>query len=124
MDIVLLRVCEPPDTPPYYYAPVLPDTSVNWGEYMQRETAGCKQVASEYLSGIEKQFKDTGVKLRSEVLTGKAAEEIVDYANRDPFHLIVMATHGRSGLSRWVYGSVTENVLSGVSSPVLLVRTN
>ena len=72
--------------------------------------------------GKEKQLKDISISVRSEVLVGKAADEIVDYANKNPFNLIVMATHGRSGLSRWVYGSVAENVLLGVSSPIFLVR--
>lgn len=53
---------------------------------------------------------------------GKAAEAIIDWVSMDPFTLIVMATHGRSGLKRLVYGSVTENVLLGVSNPILLVR--
>ena len=123
IDVALLRVCEPQVTPSYY-VPELSAMPLNWGEYVQQETAKCKQVAKEYLDGLEKQLKDSSINVRSEVLVGKAAEEIVDYANKNPFNLIVMATHGRSGLSRWVYGSVTENVLQGVSSPVLLIRTH
>jgi nucleotide-binding universal stress UspA family protein len=89
---------------------------------MQQETAKCKRVANEYLAGVEKQLKDKSISVRSEVLVGKTADELVDYANKNPFNLIVMATHGRAGLSRWVYGSVAEYVLLGVSGPVLLVR--
>jgi len=121
VDVVLLKVCEPPATPSYY-VPELSELPLNWGEYVQQETTKCKQVSGEYLARVEKRFKDSNINVRSEVLVGKAADEIVDYANRDSFNLIVMATHGRSGLSRWVYGSVTENVLLGVSSPVLLIR--
>ena len=89
---------------------------------MDKEVARCKRVASEYLAGVAKRLKDSGISARSEVLTGKAADAIVDYANKSPFNLIVMTTHGRSGLSRWVYGSVAENVLQGVSSPLFLVK--
>ena len=53
---------------------------------------------------------------------GMPAEEIINYANRNPFSLIAMATHGRSGLGRWAYGSVADKVLSGASRPVFLVR--
>ncbi len=55
-------------------------------------------------------------------LEGKPADKIVEYASKNPFNLVVMATHGRSGVSRWAYGSVAERVLYGVSSPLLLVR--
>lgn len=122
VEVVLLRVCEPLAMPSYYI-PELPDTPLNWGEYMQQETTKCKRMAKEYLAGVEKRLKDKGISVRSEVLVGKTADELVDYANKNPFNLIVMATHGRAGLSRWVYGSVAEYVLLGVSSPVLLIRT-
>ena len=123
VDVVLLRVCEPPATPSYQLPEAeLSDVPLDWGRYVEQETAKGKQVAEEYLAGIEKRLKDSRISVRSEVLVGKAADEIVDYANKNPFSLIVMATHGRSGLSRWVYGSVAENVLLEVSSPVLLVR--
>lgn len=121
MNITLLRVCEPP-APPSYYAPELSGVPLNWGEYMDKEVARCQRVANEYLAGVEKQLKDIGISLRSKVLVGKAADAIVDYANKNPFNLIVMTTHGRSGLSRWVYGSIAENILQGVSSPVFLVK--
>ena len=121
VDVNLLRVCEPPVIPSYY-APELADAPLNWGEFAQQETTRGKQAAREYLDRVEKRFKDIGISVRSEVLIGKASDEIVDYANKNPFNLIVMATHGRSGLSRWVYGSVAENVLTGVSNPIFLVR--
>jgi nucleotide-binding universal stress UspA family protein len=51
------------------------------------------------------------------------AETIVDYANKNNFDLIVMATHGRTGLGRWALGSVADKVLTGANSPILLVRS-
>ncbi|MFH0768072.1 MAG: universal stress protein [Chloroflexota bacterium] len=120
VNVVLLRVCEPPLTTSYY-ATELSTVPLNWGDYIQQETARNKQMAGNYLAGIEKRFRDSNINVQSEVLFGKAAEEIINYANRNPFSLIVMATHGRSGLKRWVYGSVAENTLLGVSNPILLV---
>ena len=122
VDITLLRICEPPSIPSYS-TPELPDVPLNWGEYIQQETAKCKQSATKYLAAIEKQLKDEGFSTNTNVLVGKAADEIVDYAKRTSFSIIVMATHGRSGLSRWVYGSITQNVLMGVADPTLLIRT-
>jgi nucleotide-binding universal stress UspA family protein len=53
---------------------------------------------------------------------GKPADAIVEYVSKNPVNLIVMSTHGRSGLGRWVFGSVAERVLLGVTSPILLIR--
>ena len=50
-------------------------------------------------------------------------EAIVDYAATKKISLIVMASHGRSGIGRWTLGSVAEKVVRGGSSPVLLVRS-
>ena len=53
---------------------------------------------------------------------GKAEQMIVETAAADKGTLITMATHGRSGMNRWLLGSVTEKVLRGGNKPVLLVR--
>ena len=56
------------------------------------------------------------------VLHGKAYHEIVQYAIDREIDLIVIATHGRSGVSRWVWGSVAERILRTACVPVLMVR--
>jgi nucleotide-binding universal stress UspA family protein len=56
------------------------------------------------------------------MLEGPAAEEIIDLACREQVDLIVMCTHGRSGLSRWIYGSVANKVLQHAPCPVFLVK--
>ncbi|MFC1987772.1 universal stress protein [Chloroflexota bacterium] len=121
VDVVLLSVCEPPSLPHYSMSEVS-DIPLNWGQYEQQEVARSKHMAGEYLAGVEKRLKESNISVRSEILVGRANEEIVNFANKNPFNMIVMATHGRAGLSRWVYGSIAEYVLLGVSSPVLLVR--
>ena len=121
INVVLLRVCDLPVTPSYY-SPELSGVPLNWGEYMEQETARSKQAAEEYLAKITKRFKNKGISVQSEVLVGKAADEIVNYASKNPYTLIILATHGRSGIRRLVYGSVTESILLGVSNPILLVK--
>ncbi len=118
VDVVLLRVCEYPIVP-LDYAEGIP---VGWDKQLEQATARCKQVAAQYLAGVEKRLKDIGLSVKSEVLEGKPADEIADYAKRNPFNLIVMATHGRSGISRWAYGSVAEKLVAGVTCPLFLVR--
>ncbi len=120
VDVVLLRVCEPP-TIPSYYGPELSGVPLDWGKYVEQEMVRDKGKAKEYLAELEKRFKDKGISVRSEVIQGKPDDEIVEYANEHHFSLIVMATHGRSGLSRLVYGSVAANLLHGVSSPIFIV---
>jgi nucleotide-binding universal stress UspA family protein len=56
-------------------------------------------------------------------VTGAPAEEIVAYAEGHAIDLIVLASHGRSGLERWAFGSVAEKVLRGAPCTVLVVRT-
>jgi len=116
VDIVLLAVCEPMISPPF--SPV----AVVTPEYVAADMARCRQLAEGYLAAVEGRLRSDGLRVRSEVLIGKAADAIIDYAGSIPSDLIAMATHGRSGLSRWVYGSVAGKVLVGASRPVFLVR--
>lgn len=60
--------------------------------------------------------------VRSEIVEGHAAEEIVRYADIHQIDLILMATHGRSGIRRWAVGSVADKVVRATRRPVLLVR--
>jgi nucleotide-binding universal stress UspA family protein len=53
---------------------------------------------------------------------GQAAEEIIKAADEIQANIIAMSSHGRSGLSRWAFGSVTDRVLRGGSQPVLVVK--
>jgi nucleotide-binding universal stress UspA family protein len=121
VNVVLMEVVEPPVTPSYY-SPELTGVPLNWGQFVEQEMVRSKKAAEEYLAGVEKRFRDAGIPVCSTVLTGKPAEEIVAYARKNPYSIIVMATHGRTGLSRLVYGSVAESVLYGVTNPMVLVR--
>lgn len=76
----------------------------------------------EYLRGIVSRVAEEGPKVRSQVRRGDIAEEILRHAQEARADLIVMSTHGRSGLGRWVYGSIADRVLRHASVPVLLVR--
>jgi nucleotide-binding universal stress UspA family protein len=75
-----------------------------------------------YLSGVAEQLAKKGIKIGITVLMGEAAEQIVDFASCEKADLIIMASHGRSGFSRWAMGSVAEKVFHGSSVPILLVK--
>lgn len=75
-----------------------------------------------YLEGVTRSFPDVSV--RSTVEKGRPAEVIIEKASADKNLLIAMATHGRSGIKRWLLGSVAEKVLRGASNPLFLVRAS
>lgn len=81
-----------------------------------------RAVADDYLNRLVSRLKYDGVKLHTEVIVGKVAESLVDYAEKNDIDLIVIATHGRSGVSRWVRGSVADRILHFARAPVLMVR--
>jgi nucleotide-binding universal stress UspA family protein len=80
-------------------------------------------LARDYLTDAAMRLKQTGVEVETTGLDGDPAAAIIAYAEEHPeVTLIAMATHGRSGLSRWVLGSVAEKVLHAAPVPLLLVR--
>ena len=73
-----------------------------------------------YLKKIAKILKQNGITTIIEILSGKPAEEILKYSKDNEVDLIVMSTHGRSGFSRVVFGSVADKVLRQSEVPLLL----
>lgn len=90
--------------------------------YIDEQWASKKADAMDYLAGVRKRLECKEVEIHPAVEMGSPAEIIIDYAHHHPVDLIVMATHGRSGLKRWVYGSVADKVLRGANLPILLIR--
>lgn len=78
--------------------------------------------AKAYLTGVEERVKSSGIKVSSLTPCGHAAEKIVEHARISNCDLIVMSTHGRSGLGQFVLGSVAIKVLHVATVPVLLYR--
>jgi nucleotide-binding universal stress UspA family protein len=78
--------------------------------------------AEEYLHGVEERLKTKGFKVESHVRYGDEAEEILDHAAQKDISLIAMSTHGRSGVKRFLLGSVAEKLLRYSPKPIFLVR--
>ncbi|MBI4289466.1 MAG: universal stress protein [Chloroflexi bacterium] len=76
-----------------------------------------------YIDTIATKFKRAGLRAQPMVLCGVAADVILDYAEKSGIGLVVMASHGRSGVTRWVLGSVADKVLHSVTIPLFLVNT-
>ena len=83
-----------------------------------------KEAAEKYLNNLCEELRKRGRKVTSAVKTGQQVPlEIIDFAKASGADLIVMSTHGRSGITRWVLGSVTHKVLTRGETPVLLLRS-
>ena len=81
--------------------------------------------AQEYLAAVATYLARQGFrKVKTAVWYGSPASAIVEAARVDKVDLIVMTTHGRSGLGRLILGSVAEAVLRGTSTPILLLRAD
>ncbi len=76
----------------------------------------------EYLKRIASRLANRNVKVRTELRVGSAREEILASAARESAALIVVASHGRRGLTRWLLGSVAESVARKAPCPVWMVR--
>ena len=83
-----------------------------------------KEAAEKYLANLAEELKKRGLRVAAMVRTGQqVAVEILDFAKEAGVDLIVMCTHGRSGISRWVLGSVALKVLTRAETPILLIRS-
>ncbi len=91
-------------------------------------TTGKKQQqAARYLARIAKKLRAKDFIVRIEVMIGSPAQEIVKYVQDNGCDLIIMASHGRSGVDRWAhsigaYGGVADKVLRASPVPVLMVK--
>jgi len=87
-----------------------------------RDDESRKASALAYLNSVAKPLKDRGLKTSTVAVVGFPADQIVDFAKANAIDLIAMSTHGRSGIGRWVFGSVTDKVLHAGDTVVLVVR--
>jgi nucleotide-binding universal stress UspA family protein len=80
------------------------------------------QKAEAYVAEVAGRLRDAGIPIHTAVRYGEAAEEILEHIGVNAIDLVAMSTHGRSGLTRLVLGSVAEQVVHHATVPVLLMR--
>lgn len=120
-ELLLLQVSESPVVPSYGSRPINP----TWEKYRDTLWTELQQQASEYLEKIEANLKTKGLKVTSHIAKGElgeVAQSIMHVAEQENVNLITMATHGRTGVSRWVYGSVANRIVQESTQPILLIR--
>lgn len=83
-----------------------------------------KEAVEKYLATLAEELKKKGFRVTTAVRTGQqVAAEIIDFSKEVGAELIVMCTHGRSGITRWVLGSTAHKVLIRAETPILLIRS-
>jgi nucleotide-binding universal stress UspA family protein len=97
-------------------------TSVETARFFDNLVEEESRKSKAYLERIAERF--AGSRVKRSVEQGSAAEAIIEKAAADESTLIAMTTHGRSGLNRWLLGSVAEKVLRATTNPLLLVRAS
>ena len=114
-EVVLLRVAEPLTA--YELGPLM-DVG---GEAVIKLENERKTEATDYISKTIQLLNKEGVPAKGDIVLGRADEAILDYAEKNKIDLIIMSTHGRSGVTRWAFGSVADRVVRHSKVPVLTV---
>lgn len=78
--------------------------------------------ATSYLETIARPLRSEGLDVHVEVMVRQPADAIVELAAREHVDLVALATHGRGGVGRWVFGSVTQKIMHLTPAPMLVVR--
>ncbi len=110
----LLQIVSPPGTA---------EANLLGGPDWRKFVKAMHDAGENYLKSVSERLTTRNVKVTYEVLTGEPADKIVEYATANGVSLIAMSTHGRTGVARWVLGSVADKVLHGARIPILLARS-
>jgi nucleotide-binding universal stress UspA family protein len=115
-EVTLVTVVQPAfGGPSKSYVETLP-------EVVAERKAAAHAEAMIYLERVQRDLQERGVAAHCDTIEDDVAGAIIGYAEQKGFDLIAMATHGRSGLDRFIMGSVAEQVVRGTLKPVLLIR--
>jgi nucleotide-binding universal stress UspA family protein len=123
--VTLLTVVEKPVTPVPMYMTMQEAREAIPAKMQEKAEKQVKKKAKDYLTKAAKTLKDKGVTIQNMIvepeLAEGVAETILNYAKDNKVELIIMGTHGRSGVLRWALGSVTDKIVRYSIAPVLTV---
>jgi nucleotide-binding universal stress UspA family protein len=117
-EVILVSVNSYPEIP----SDRPPAAKPSWEEYALILMKEVREQAQDYLKRIAAECRKAGVTAKTSVVFGGVADGIVRAAEENHADVIAMATHARTGIDRWVYGSVAVAVSSATPLPMLLVR--
>ena len=110
LTVSLARVVTPPNL---FWMDSYPASLREAEQTMQRK-------AGDYLDTVAQRLRRRGLEVEIKVLVGHPAATLIDYLNGTPHDIIAMATHARTGISRWMLGSVTDALVRGSGDPVIV----
>ena len=115
--VILIRAVEP------FHMPMGEGATAFSDEDLKRIHAEDVQRAENYLKEVAGRASFGGAEVETVVInSGRVADGLAEYATKNGVDIIVLATHGRSGISRWVWGSVADRILRSACVPVVMVR--
>jgi nucleotide-binding universal stress UspA family protein len=112
-EVIVIDVIEP-----VYYDQSLLGIS---GSAMKDIRDSTLAVEQKYIDAVTQQLREDGINAYGVVEMGRPADAIIDYAEQNKVDLIMLCTHGRSGVSRWIFGSVAERILQNAAVPVFML---
>jgi len=95
---------------------------LDYVRFTEQQIESAKASAQQYLDGVSRRFTGTKAKVNSELRPGDPAEVIIKFASETNAQLVAMSSHGYSSIDRWTLGSITNKILHGGKTPLLLVR--
>ena len=114
-DVIILHVVVP------FSVQTMPALGEADDDTLRRIREQHQKDAEEYVLKVKDTLKKQGIATRAVTIVGNPADEILGYTEKNNVDLIVMSTHGRSGLSRFFFGSVADKVSRHSRVPVLLI---
>ncbi len=118
IEIILLHVMKLSDMMPIVGEGNIPDMNL-----LREQQEEEKKRKLDYLIRVGESLQSSRVKIKTIVSIGEAAEQIIKTAEENEVDLIAMSTHGRSGIGKLAFGSVTDGVLKhGGEIPIAMVR--
>jgi nucleotide-binding universal stress UspA family protein len=91
--------------------------------FPEQEMESFRAEAKEYLDKVYKRLQRGKGELKVEIREGEVAKEILNYAKKKRVSLIAIASHGHSGMTKWVFGSTAQKIIEDSSIPVLVVKS-
>jgi nucleotide-binding universal stress UspA family protein len=121
-EVILLTVIEPEQLYADYGTQSHIEDQIRKKDELQKKA---KEKAEQYLEQIKEKLTKQGLAVKSVLIQPEinksAAEIILDYANNNSIDLIIISSHGRSGVTKWAFGSVADRVVRHSRIPVLTI---
>ena len=115
-ELVLLRVVTPQHVSVHF-------DGASYAEMLGQLRAYAKDESTTYLQNLQRELAERGYKVRMLIVEDDfVAEAILEQVEVEAIDVIVMSTHGRGGIRRWVFGSIADKVLRQADIPVMLIR--